>query len=217
MYQRTNERSSGACHSHQARPRLGLTSSVRSLGWTRDGKLEDSAIHQHQRNSATGAHKPWKVPGTSIINLRPPSRPVSEAFSKCITPVHSSYPRTHRPLLTRHATQGGRKAYYSGLAPRLCESSLSGALLLAGNEGGRRLCLRAGASPVIAAVMGGVGGGLAQAMVMAPTSMLVTVSNVRGVGWAVVLREVGLPCKAHVHRGAHDRRRPARWGMARRR
>jgi hypothetical protein len=60
---------------------------------------------------------------------------------------------------------GGAKgvgAYWKGLAPKLVESASKGAVLLYSKEVIKDSCLAAGATPFVAGLAGGAGGGVAQ-------------------------------------------------------
>mmetsp|Transcript_19570 Transcript_19570/g.48033 ORF Transcript_19570/g.48033 Transcript_19570/m.48033 type:complete len:343 (-) Transcript_19570:220-1248(-) len=71
--------------------------------------------------------------------------------------------------------QGGfPQAYWGSLGSKVFEDSLSGAALLAGKESARTAMKLAGAPDLLAGIVAGVCGGLAQTVVMSPTTMLLT-------------------------------------------
>ena len=79
---------------------------------------------------------------------------------------------------------GGPGAYWRGTPAKLVEDSTGGAVLFAGKEGATRLLTGTPPfnllpAPVIGALAGAVGG-LAQALVMQPTTMIVTATQTTG-------------------------------------
>jgi len=79
----------------------------------------------------------------------------------------------------------GIQGFWAGTAPRMVEGFFSGAVLLAGKETLRRSFMAAPVirntlSPAAIGFIAGAGGGAAQALVMAPTSMLVTAVTAHG-------------------------------------
>mmetsp|Transcript_14201 Transcript_14201/g.20281 ORF Transcript_14201/g.20281 Transcript_14201/m.20281 type:complete len:387 (+) Transcript_14201:15-1175(+) len=143
--------------------------------WKSSVVLEN--IHFHSKKNATNEKKKRNHDGK--INLKP---------------HQNSKPRSDIAILRDLINTRGIPALYSGCAARMTEGVLSGAVLLAAKEGIKRTltatfmttiipttasspalqstlrCL----SPSAIAFLAGAGGGAAQAIVMAPCSMLVT-------------------------------------------
>jgi hypothetical protein len=99
--------------------------------------------------------------------------------------------------------EGGIGNLWSGTPSRTVEGCLLGALFLWGATIAKRQTLRMGGSPTMAALTGGLVGGLAQAIVMTPAGMIFTSLNLnRGkkgfeheTAWTItqrILREKGI-------------------------
>jgi hypothetical protein len=70
--------------------------------------------------------------------------------------------------------QGGPRAFYQGLQPKLVESFLKGGVLLFSKEAIIRNCKGVGMSDLSSGLVGGFGGGVAQVSVVGPCTYLVT-------------------------------------------
>ena len=85
----------------------------------------------------------------------------------------------------------GLQGMWTGCSARMLEGFLSGAVLLGGKEGLKRSLLASPAitktlSPAVIGFVAGAGGGAAQAIVMAPTSFLVTATTASKDGQSVL-------------------------------
>ena len=79
---------------------------------------------------------------------------------------------------TRHIIEeGGVLALWAGTPSRTVEGSLLGAFFILGSTLTKRQVLRMGGSPTVAALMGGLVGGVAQSVVMTPAGMIFTSLN----------------------------------------
>jgi hypothetical protein len=70
--------------------------------------------------------------------------------------------------------KGGVAAFWKGWQPKMVESALKGAILLYSKESIIRFSKKLGANDVVAGLLGGFGGGVAQVTVMGPCTFLVT-------------------------------------------
>lgn len=73
---------------------------------------------------------------------------------------------------------GGVGALWSGTPSRTVEGALLGALFLVGSQATKKQVFALGGGPTLAALCGGIVGGLAQAIVMTPAGMVFTSLNV---------------------------------------
>lgn len=94
-------------------------------------------------------------------------------------------PEPSRRILERLIQDRGVQGLWSGASARIAEGFFSGAVLLAGKEALRKAMLTSPVvtktlSPAIIGFVAGAGGGAAQAIVMAPTSYLVTATTANG-------------------------------------
>ena len=71
----------------------------------------------------------------------------------------------------------GPKGFWVGLEPRLVESTTKGAILVYSREVLLKSCSRLGVRGTAAAVIAGVGSGVAQTLVMGPMTLLVVAAN----------------------------------------
>lgn len=62
----------------------------------------------------------------------------------------------------------GVKAFWAGFSPKMVESSTKGAVLMVAKEGIKDALAKANVDPLVAAVIAGAGGGVAQTIIMAP-------------------------------------------------
>lgn len=74
-------------------------------------------------------------------------------------------------------SEGGIAALWTGTPSRTIEGSLLGAIFLLGSTLTKKQALAMGASPTLAALAGGLVGGVAQSIVMTPASMIFTSLN----------------------------------------
>eukprot|EP01041_Mallomonas_annulata_P013876 gene13876-29531_t len=93
--------------------------------------------------------------------------------------VWKTYMGTHRNETPVEAfcniyKNGGPAAFWKGLTPKLIEAFLKGSILLFSKETIIKSCRGMGASETVSGVLGGFGGGIAQVIVMAPCTFLVT-------------------------------------------
>jgi len=77
-------------------------------------------------------------------------------------------------------SNGGAKAFWNGLGPKMVESASKGAILLYAKEGINDSLLTSGVNPVMAGLLAGAGGGVAQVVVMGPCTFLVTAAVTSG-------------------------------------
>ena len=95
--------------------------------------------------------------------------------------VWKTYMGTYRTTTTLGSfrtiySKGGVGAFWSGWQAKVVESFLKGGVLMFSKEGIIRTCKSAGASDLSSGLVGGFGGGVAQVIVVAPCTYLVTAS-----------------------------------------
>lgn len=104
-------------------------------------------------------------------------------------------PASSTAVLRKIVQERGANGLWSGCSARMFEGFFSGAVLLAGKETLRKTLkaspiVRKNLSPAVIGFVAGAGGGVAQAIVMTPSSLLVTATTANGGSVVAAARDI---------------------------